>query len=96
MERTQNTQTEMTQAAWSRLQALSCEHNARLYAAGRLALMTPRGIRGKQIAVDPEIQETVEILGRSDEAELKSRVLWYLTFHPQVFDACSARGWKLN
>lgn len=81
---------------WSRLQALSCEHNNRLYASGVLADLTPSGVRGKSINVNFEIEENVKILGRGDDEEIKARVLWYVTFQPAVFDACSKAGWNLT
>jgi hypothetical protein len=82
--------------AWSRLQALSCEHNARLFASGQLARMTPRGVRGKSINVNREIQENVDILGRGNEEEIKARVLWYVTFEPAIFDTCSKANWQIG
>jgi len=76
-------------SVWMRLQCLSCEH------ARRIGPQYIRTWPKRQVSVPETIQENVEILGRGDEVEIKSRVLWYITFHPQVFDACSARNWAM-
>ena len=36
-----------------------------------------------------------DILGRADDCEMKARVLWYITFHPDIFDACS-KAWRVS
>lgn len=48
--------------------------------------------RARRIGVPDVIRENVEILGRADEAELKNRAYWYITFHPAIFDECSKVG----
>jgi hypothetical protein len=75
-------------SAWSRLQALSCVHNAELYRAGKTR-------RWRGVSVDPEIQTNVEILGRGVDDEIKARVLWYIDYEPAVFDRCSKNLWEL-
>lgn len=81
--------------AWTRLQALSCAHNLELW----LAAGKPRPIRGshirRSIAVPEPIRDNVKILGRGDEEEIKSRVLWYLTFHGGLFSRVSKSGWRI-
>ena len=81
-------QAEMThgaQLAWARLQRISC-HHARQMFAETYGVHQPRRIYPPEV-----INENVEILGRGDEEELKHRMLWYVTFYPQVFtDAMAA------
>lgn len=68
--------------AWARLQAISCEHAARI---GRIGM--------RQHHVPEVIKDNCEILGAGDEEAIKARVLWYITYHPEVFNACAER-WK--
>ena len=79
---------------WDRLQALSCEHANRLYAAGRTHCHTiNRRYRLPAVFVPDVIKENVDILGRADDAEMKNRIFWYITFYPDIFDACS-KAWS--
>ena len=80
-----------TEQVWNRLQCLSCAHSLNLWRAGQTRRKYTRGV-----IVADDIRENVEILGRADDEEIKARVLWYLTFFPKLFDACSARGWRLS
>ena len=80
-----------TNSAWNRLQCLSCEHSLSLWRSGATRRKYSRGVE-----VSEDIRDNVEILGRGNDEEIKARVLWYLTFHPGLFDACSARGWELS
>ena len=80
---------------WIRLQRLSCEHALRIWIdAG--SPQPSRYMRSRGLSVPETIQDNVKILGRANEEELKARVLWYVTFHPTVFDACSQRNWEAN
>lgn len=78
---------------WSRLQALSCEHAQRIYMQiprkERLRLL--KAHQGPPVPID--IAENCSILKRGDDAELKYRVHWYITYHPAIFDAC-AKVWN--
>jgi hypothetical protein len=80
-----------TNSAWNRLQCLSCAHSLSLWRSGQTRRKYTRGVD-----VAEDIRDNVEILGRADDEEIKARVFWYLTFHPGLFDACSARGWELS
>lgn len=81
-------------SAWSRLQALSCRHANVIY--GQM----PRKERQRLLKahkgppVPEDIAENCAILKRGDEAELKNRAYWYITFYPAIFDECSKAGWK--
>ncbi len=77
---------------WSRLQALSCAHNAKIGPQGGHWLH--RTGRFVQRSVPFDIEENVKILARGDDAELKDRVHWYITFHPDIFEMVSRGGWK--
>ena len=70
---------------WYRLAALSQEH------ANRIGVC-PR--RHRTHTPPDVIIENVEILRRAGDEEMKHRVHWYITFHPAIFDACSARKWE--
>jgi hypothetical protein len=81
--------TPLQEKAWTRLQALSIEHGRRIgphYVAG----FWHKGVHHERTVVDPTIKENAEILGRADEAEMKDRIHWYITFHPSVFDSVTA------
>jgi hypothetical protein len=82
---------------WNRLQALSCEHALRIYVAGRKGVPAHirRGYCRPGTSVPGDIAENVDILGRGDDAELKARVLWYMDYFPDIFDACSRRNWRV-
>lgn len=75
---------------WSRLQALSCEHANRLGKQPTFPLIRSLGMRYQSGHNPPMvIVENIEILTRGDDEEMKSRVHWYITFYPEVFQACS-------
>jgi len=76
--------------AWTRLQCLSCTHALQLWCDGATQRKYIRGV-----SVPEVIDENVKILGRGDEAEIKHRVHWYITFHPAIFDSCSASHWNI-
>ncbi len=80
-----------TLSCWQRLQVLSCAHSAKIGPQG--GTWTRRGIINR--AVPEVIRENVEILGSCDEESIKHRIHWYITFHPDIFDACSKAGWEL-
>lgn len=73
-------------SAWSRLQALSIEH------AKKLGAQIGGSYRHRQHFPQEVIRENVEILGRGDDEEIKNRIHWYITFHPEIFDATSQYG----
>jgi hypothetical protein len=83
--------TEIITTIWNKLQCLSCEHSFRLWKTGSYRSKYHRGV-----TVPEDIQENVDILGRSNESEIKTRIFWYITFHPDIFDTCSKSGWKIN
>jgi hypothetical protein len=91
MEESSMTQPEVITAVWNRLQCLSCEHAFRLWKDGTSKRSYRRGVTVPEV-----IQENVDILARADEAEMKARALWYVTFHPDVFNTCASRGWKVT
>ncbi len=73
-------------AGWKKLQSLSAVHAAQLG-------VRPGGTYRHRTHTPPEvIRENCEILGRGDETEIKNRIHWYLTFHPEVFDPGSKQG----
>ncbi len=67
---------------WRRLQFISCR---RSQAIGPQYSMNYLGSRHRQIDVPEEIVDNVKILGRADVSEIKGRLLWYLTYHPELF-----------
>ena len=77
---------------WSRLQTLSCAHAMELWRNG---IATDWSRVTRRVSVPEVIRENVEILGRGDDEEIKARVLWYITFHPGIFDQCSKSGWEV-
>lgn len=74
------TKAEITATAWRRLQYISCERANALYATGKTRRMFGRGV-----IVPEEIEENVKILGRANEEEMKARLMWYLTYHSELF-----------
>ncbi len=81
---------DLVRAAWNRLQCLSCAHSALLWQKrGRQT----SGYFRRSISVPDVIEENCRILGRGDESEIKYRVLWYLTYYPDLFDTCS-KDWN--
>ena len=79
--------------AWMRLQKLSEHHALQLWRAGQYGIGRYHGRSGQRAmyTVPEAIEENCKILGRGDEAEIKNRIFWYVTFHPNVFSATTAR-----
>ncbi len=85
--------TDTLSGCWQRLQALSCAHAAKI--GPQYGLPINRRSRKPFVNVPEVIRENVEILGSCDEESIKHRIHWYITFHPDIFDACSKAGWTL-
>lgn len=66
-------------AGWSRLQRISLHHAREIYCG------SPHSKNPRRIGVPAVIRENVDILGRGTEEEIKARIMWYLTFYPEVF-----------
>lgn len=73
--------------AYQRLQTISQIHASRLWAAGEYGwgqlVDRKTGARG-MYSVPEVIQENCAILKRGDEEEIKNRLYWYLTYHPDI------------
>ena len=68
-------------AGWSRLQRISIAH------ANAIGPQRCGTAYRRQIAVPDVIRENVDVLGRGSENDVKARLMWYLTFHPEMYSA---------
>jgi len=74
--------------AWSRLSAMNALLNARTYTIRSIG--TKR--TGRQISVTDDVKETIDILGRGNDVEIKHRLHWFMTFHPDIWEDVTAKA----